>query len=95
MKKTYKKWTLKERRVLIAAIKKNPNNLTKAFKEVAKKLDRSFASVTGQWYGDLKHKETVFVTVSPKKTYSNSKNETKQTVSKRTNFWKIIKNLFK
>lgn len=72
MKNKY--WSDDDDRILISEVKKNPNNLTKAFEKVAKKLDRTPAACSQRWYNN-KHKFSVcFMLVGKNGSSINGKN---------------------
>lgn len=55
-------------------IKKSPDNLSVAFKSIAKRLGCSVGNVTNRWYTNIKFKVEIFETASSKVTRVNSKN---------------------
>lgn len=52
------RWTVEEDKILVQAIKANPHNKTKAFKEVSLKTNRSIPSVSSRWYQHLSNPES-------------------------------------
>lgn len=78
--KSSKRWTIEEEQVLIAQIKKNPGNLTKAFDLAATKLDRTVKAIKMHYYlvivtGKSKvDTSCVFMTISENKAIANRKN---------------------
>lgn len=50
-----KAFTPSEDQQIVALVSKQPQNLTAAFEELAKGMGRTRSSVTGRWYGHLKH----------------------------------------
>lgn len=71
---TKKKWTKEEEEILVQAVKANPHNLSKTFREVAKKLGRTEVAVNLQWYTKIRSRSICFVTVSQGKKFKNGKN---------------------
>lgn len=56
------KWTVEEDEILVQAIKVNPHNKAKAFREVSEKVGRSAKCCSNRWYQALsnpKHKSYV------------------------------------
>lgn len=47
------KWTPEEDEILVQAIKANPHNKAKAFREVSKKIGRSDKCCSNRWYQAL------------------------------------------
>ena len=93
---TKKRWTKEEDEILVQAIKANPHNLSKAFREVSLKLERTETAINYRWYYVLKNKSVCFMTVSPNKTLSNGKISTNNKVDKTPKtFWQKIKEFFK
>lgn len=50
MANTRTKWTKEEDEILVQAIKANPHNKAKAFREVAEKVNHSEICCSGRWY---------------------------------------------
>ena len=73
---TKKKWTEEEEEILVQAVKANPHNLSKTFREIAEKLDRTEVAVKIQWYTKTRSRSICFVTVSQGKKFKNGKNYT-------------------
>lgn len=71
---TKKRWTKEEEEILVQAVKANPHNLSKAFREVAEKLGRTETAVNIQWYTKIRSRSICFVTVSQDKKFKNGKN---------------------
>lgn len=71
---TKKRWTKEEEKILVQAVKANPHNLSKAFREVAEKLGRTERAISGQWYTKTRVNSLCFVTVSQGKEFKNGKN---------------------
>jgi hypothetical protein len=55
---TKKRWTKQEDKILVQAIKANPQNRAKAFKIASKKLDRTVYACTYRWYSYLSNPES-------------------------------------
>lgn len=97
-----KRYTNGEDEVIINCVKRNPQNLTEAFKKAERLLEtRSFNSISYRWYQKLS-KEKVnncFFTIGMKNRNSNRKVIRKDTynntVSITETIWKKILNLFK
>lgn len=70
---TKKKWTKEEENILSQAVKANPQNLCKAFKEAAEKLDRTEGAIKLRWYTKTKHNSICFITISQEKKIKNGK----------------------
>lgn len=86
------------KKVLKKNISENPNNLGRAFKKTAEKLNISTSQVINKWYGIHPYKEalkdtigTCFMTIGKNYTV-NSKNTNE---NKKTGIWTKIKKLFK
>lgn len=47
------RWTTEEDKILVQAIKANPQNKEEAFKKAAKKLNRTKAACSNRWYQTL------------------------------------------
>ena len=47
------KWTAEEDEILVQAIKANPHNKSKAFREVSEKIGRSAKCCANRWYQSL------------------------------------------
>lgn len=72
---TGKKYTPEEDRIIIDAVKKSPQNISKAFVLVAPKINRSVTSVRLHYYGRIaKDKDNkLFLTVSERRKLTNYK----------------------
>lgn len=71
---TRRKWTKEEEEILVQAVKANPHNLCKAFREAAERLHRTKSAVKIQWYTKTRVNSFCFVTVSQDKEFKNGKN---------------------
>lgn len=99
MGKTNKHYTNEEDRVIIDCVKRNPQNLTEAFKKAERILeDRTFVSVMNRWYYHLAKKPDTkcFITIGVKSKNMNRKIVTKytsdNTVTTSESIWqKILK----
>jgi hypothetical protein len=98
---TRRKWTKEEEVILVQAVKANPHNLSKAFREVAEKLDRTDRAVSHQWYNKTRINSVCFITVSQNKKLKNGKNyvpncrhNNPPTTSNKT-LWEKLKTLLK
>lgn len=49
-----RRWTKEEEEILVQAVKANPNNLQKVFREVAYVIERAASSVSSRYYLKLK-----------------------------------------
>lgn len=77
MPKNCKKYSNEEDLVIIAEVKANPQNLRKAFKAAASKLqDRHSSSIGARWYTTLRKREQTFTLQSEDTSVTNTKNET-------------------
>lgn len=71
------KWTPEEDKILVQAIKANPYNKTKVFKEVSKKVNHSVMSCSTRWYTILSNPESkhyvgcLFTTIGIRSHYDN------------------------
>jgi hypothetical protein len=97
---TKRKWTKEEEEILVQAVKANPHNLAKAFREAAEQLGRTEGSVEIRWYGKLKKTSLCFVTISSNKQLKNGKNydselgHTNTPTKTSKTLWGKIKTLF-
>lgn len=57
MANTRTKWTKEEDEILVQAIKANPHNKAKAFREAAEKVNHSEKCCSGRWYKVLSNPE--------------------------------------
>lgn len=97
------KWSPKEEKVLLTQIRKNSDNLQKAFRTTARLLERSPKACQHRWYNKFSNcpinniEAICFTTVSDKTMTINSKNGTKKTKKYKTNnnIWKKIKDFLK
>lgn len=55
--KNWHKWTPEEDKVLVQAVKANPHNKRKAFRNASLKLDRTVESCSSRWYNALSDPE--------------------------------------
>ena len=53
-----RRWTKEEEEILVQAVKANPDNLQKVFREVAYVIERAAASVSSRYYLKLKESTT-------------------------------------
>ena len=97
---TKRRWTKEEEEILVQAVKANPHNLAKAFKEAAEKIGRTEESVKFRWYDKVKKASLCFVTISPNKQLKNGKNynselgHTNTPTKTSKTLWERIKTLF-
>lgn len=70
-----RKFTPEEDRIIIDAVKKSPQNISKAFVLVAPKINRSVNSIRVHYYGSIaKDKDNkLFLTVSERRKLTNYK----------------------
>lgn len=73
-----RRWTKEEEETLVQAVKANPQNLSLAFKLVAKSLNRTPNAVQFKWYDKVKKDSICFVTISQSKKLKNGKVSTQQ-----------------
>ena len=64
--------------IILKTIKKNPYNLSNAFRELSTELNYSVGYISAYWYSKLRYKESAkcFILISENKGYINSKNVT-------------------
>lgn len=100
--KKSQRYTNEEDKVIIDCVKRNPQNLTEAFKKAERILEgRTFISVMNRWYYHLAKKPDTkcFVTIGVKSKNMNRKVVTKytsdNTESIKTSLWNKILKLFK
>lgn len=70
---TRRRWTKEEEEILVQAVKANPHNLEKVFRETSVKLNRTPAALHHRWTNHLKNQSVCFITVSSKKKLNNGK----------------------
>lgn len=85
------KWTKEEDNILVQALRANPHNKTKAFKEASLILKRSFSCCQSRWYKALNNPESK-VYIGHKGLYSKPEILTS---AKKRSLWDKIKALFK
>lgn len=77
--KTWTSWLSPERLEIVSTeIQKSPDNLTYAFKQIAKKLKISESAVSQAWYKSVRNKMPQFATGSSKNVLVNRKNTPKK-----------------
>lgn len=81
MAREIKKWTAEEDNMLVQAVKENPDNLSRGFREVAEKTGRTVGAISFRWYVHLSNPESkhyvgsrCFINMGEKKKYPNRKN---------------------
>lgn len=91
-------WTEEEKELLIEAVKDNPQNYSKAFREVAEQTGRSVMAVSSYWYNVLsKHQGVWMAVVTENKTIPNKKilrGDNDNTSITTVSLWQKIKRLF-
>lgn len=97
-----KYWTDEENKVLVQAIEAYPQNISKAFREVSKDLNRTEAACRVHWYKvlapsqDPSKLKVSFMVVSPNAIYNNRKSgKDIQSKSIKCSLWTKIKRLLK
>ena len=98
MRAKAKPWTEEEKELLSKAVKGNPQNYSKAFREVAEQTNRSVMAVSSYWYNVLSKHQGIWMAVvtenkmvpNKKILRGNSDNTSVTTVS----LWQKIKRLF-
>lgn len=94
-----KKWTSEEDQILVQAIKANPHNLAKVFRDLSTQLERTETALEMRWYYHLKRTSNCFITISNAKTLKNGKTipSNCKDNSEKTNktLWQKIKALLK
>lgn len=96
-------WTKKDEKVLLNQVRRNPNNLAKAFRNTSRLLGRSTKACQDRWYTKFSNcpidniEAICFTTLSSKTMSVNSKNKSKKTKIYKTNnnIWKKIKDFLK
>lgn len=58
MTETRTRWTKEEDKILVKAVKANPHNKAKAFREAAKKVNHSAKCCSNRWYNYLSNPES-------------------------------------
>ena len=91
-------WTEEEKELLIEAVKDNPQNYSKAFREVAIEVGRSVMAVSSYWYNVLsKHQGVWMAVVTENKMTPNRKilrGDNNNTSVTTVSLWQKIKRLF-
>lgn len=92
----YKRWTEDEEKVILAQVKANPQNLTRAFKLAAIKLGRTESSCSKHWYEALSKKDTntCFLLLSKSRYKKNRKNSNTVEKTKVSKWKRILRILF-
>lgn len=87
-----RKWTTAEDSIVVAQVRKFPTNLTHAFKEAAKEIDRTASACAYHWYTKLSKDSSnaCFITISGKHKSLNRKNGEGEKCSQSL-FTKILK----
>nr|DAG83976.1 MAG TPA: TRF2-INTERACTING TELOMERIC RAP1 PROTEIN TURN HELIX, RIKEN Structural [Caudoviricetes sp.] len=93
------KFTAEEVKELKSAIKKNPSNLQKIFRELSQKWGtHSTDSICNYYYINLRKTEACFLTVGEKKAFLNRKivpeGMPEESYKVRKSLWEKLKNLF-
>lgn len=93
------KFTAEEVKELKSAIKKNPSNLKKVFRELSQKWGtHSAVSICNYYYRNLRKTEACFLTVGEKKAFLNRKivpeGMTEESYKVRKSLWERLKSLF-
>lgn len=98
MRAKAKPWTEEEKGLLIEAVKDNPQNYSKAFREVAEQIGRSVMAVSSYWYNVLsKHQGVWMAIVAENKMVPNRKilrGNSDNTSVTTMSLWQKIKKLF-
>lgn len=83
---TRNRFTLEEDKMIVEAIKKNPQNIHKCFVALAVKLNRSVNSIKCHYYNKIVKDDSnkLFLTVSSRKKYTNYKVQRKGMKAKPT-----------
>ena len=91
-------WTEEEKELLIEAVKDNPQNYSKAFREVSAITGRSIMCVSSYWYNVLsKHQGVWMAVVTENKMIPNKKilrGDSNNTSVTTISLWQKIKRLF-
>lgn len=93
----YPKWTPREDKELIKAIKRSPENLNNAFKKVSAKTGRSVSSCSQRWYSTVSKQYSSDVNAACFAIYSQNKFSVNRKtpkedipVEKRRSWWQRI-----
>lgn len=94
-------WTKKDEKVLLNQVRKNPNNLAKAFRNTSRLLGRSTKACQDRWYTKFSNcpidniEAICFTTLSSKTMTINSKNSKKVKNYKTKSIWEKLKEFIK
>lgn len=94
-------WTKKDEKVLLNQVRKNPNNLAKAFRNTSRLLGRSAKACQDRWYSKFSNcspdniEAICFTTLSSKTMTINSKNSKKVKNYKTKSIWEKLKEFIK
>lgn len=98
MRAKAKPWTEEEKELLSEAVKDNPQNYSKAFREVAEQTNRSVMAVSSYWYNVLsKHQGVWMAVVAENKMVPNRKilrGDNNNTSVTTMSLWQKIRRLF-
>ena len=96
-----RKWTKKEDKELLKAIKKHPENLNKAFMAVSVKLNRTAAACSQRWYShvsksNLSDVANIAFAICSRNKYAVNRKTPKKELPKETKltFWQKICKFF-
>lgn len=88
-------WSQEETNDLIARVEASPENLAKAFREHGAKYGRTYSSVNGKYYIQLKGKSKLFELKSKSGLHVNTKNIKELPVAGRTDAQVMFKDALK
>lgn len=93
-----RRWTKEEEELIVKAMQNNPGNYTKAFRETAEQIGRTYRAVQYHWYGKMSPasnptKSGILVTLlTPTYKYDNRKNSgTAISQPQKSTLWTKIK----
>ena len=96
-----KKWSKKEDKEILKAIKKSPDNLHKAFVAVSRKTGRTVGACSTRWYeyvskSDLADVSNICFAIVSNNKYAVNRKNPKNTLpkAKRKSLWKHITDFF-
>lgn len=90
-----KRYTEDEDKLILSYLEDNPDNLKKAFAELAQQLGRTPTGIATHWYSTLSRgKHVVFMTIAKKKYSSNRKTGKMQKKTILPSLWKKILTFF-
>lgn len=99
MTNKHKRWTADEEKVIADQVSRHANNLTEAFNEAARILERTPKSISHRWYNKCCKEAVCFATIGYKKRNINRKivfnNTSDNTETTTISWWKKFLKLLK